>query len=44
MNGDEFLEDLRKFDSETIVILQTGFADKVPPLDMMDRLDIQRIY
>lgn len=41
MNGDEFVKKLREFNNETIVILQTGYSDKIPPLEMIDRMNIQ---
>lgn len=41
MNGDEFVEKLREYNNETIVILQTGYSDKIPPLEMIDRMNIQ---
>lgn len=41
MNGDEFVEKLREYNQETIVILQTGYADKIPPLEMIDKMNIQ---
>lgn len=41
MNGDEFVQKLRKFNNETIVILQTGYSDKIPPLEMIDKMNIQ---
>lgn len=41
MNGDIFVEELRKYNQETIIILQTGYADKIPPLDMIDKMNIQ---
>src|SRR5574344_2426451 len=41
MNGDEFVEKLRKYNEETIVILQTGYSDKIPPLNMIDKMNIQ---
>ncbi len=41
MNGSEFVSELRKFNNKTIVILQTGYADKVPPLEMIDSINIQ---
>lgn len=43
LKGDQFIEKLREFDQKTIVILQTGYADKLPPLEMIDQLNIQRI-
>lgn len=41
MNGDKFINELRKFNNETIVILRTGYSDKIPPLEMLDSLNIQ---
>lgn len=41
MNGDEFVQKLREFNNETIVILQTGYSDKIPPLEMIDKMNIQ---
>ena len=41
MNGDEFVAKLREYNQETIVILQTGYADKIPPLEMIDKMNIQ---
>lgn len=41
MNGDEFVKQLREFNQETIIILQTGYSDKIPPLEMIDKLNIQ---
>lgn len=41
MNGDEFVEKLREFNQETIIILQTGYSDKIPPLEMIDKMNIQ---
>lgn len=41
MNGDKFIEELRKFNNETVIILRTGYSDKVPPIEMLDSLNIQ---
>lgn len=41
MNGDKFVSELRKYNEETIVILQTGYSDKIPPLEMIDKMNIQ---
>lgn len=41
MNGSEVVSKLREYNNKTIVILQTGYADKVPPLDMIDSINIQ---
>ena len=43
-NGNEFVKKLREFDKETVVILQTGYADKLPPLDTMKELNIQGYF
>ena len=41
MNGKEFVQKLRQYNSETIIILQTGYADKIPPMEMIDMMNIQ---
>ena len=41
MNGDKFVEKLRQFNQETVVVLRTGYADRVPPEEMLDLLNIQ---
>ena len=41
MNGDEFVTKLREFNTETIIILQTGYSDRIPPLEMIDKMNIQ---
>lgn len=41
MNGDKFIEKLREFNNETVIILRTGYSDKVPPMEMLDSLNIQ---
>ncbi len=41
MNGDKFIEELRRFNNETVIILRTGYSDKVPPMEMLDSLNIQ---
>ena len=41
MNGSEVVEKLREYNNNTIVILQTGYADQIPPLEMMDKINIQ---
>ena len=35
------VEKLREYNNETIVILQTGYSDKIPPLEMIDKMNIQ---
>ena len=41
ITGEEFVKQLRTFNSKIIVILQTGFSDKKPPLQTITELDIQ---
>ena len=41
MNGDKFIEKLREFNNETVIILRTGYSDQVPPMEMIDSLNIQ---
>lgn len=41
MNGDQFIQELRKFNKETVIILRTGYSDKIPPMQMLDSLNIQ---
>lgn len=41
MNGSEVVEKLREYNNNTIVILQTGYADQIPPLEMIDKINIQ---
>ncbi len=44
MTGEEFLKELRKFDTRAVVILQTGFAEEKPPIETLTALDIQGYY
>ena len=41
ITGEEFVKQLREFNNKILVILQTGFADKKPPLQTIRELDIQ---
>lgn len=41
INGDVFVKKLREFNNETIVILRTGYSDQVPPLQVIDKLNVQ---
>ncbi|MBR2290173.1 MAG: response regulator [Clostridia bacterium] len=41
ITGEEFVKQLREFNNKILVILQTGFADKKPPLQTITELDIQ---
>lgn len=44
MTGEEFVKELRSVNNTTLVILQTGFAEKKPPIEMLTNLDIQGYY
>lgn len=44
MTGEEFVKKLREVNSKTLIILQTGFAEKKPPIEMLTNLDIQGYY
>ena len=44
MNGNEFLTQLREFDSRALVILQTGYSEQQPPLDTLTNLSIQGYF
>ena len=41
ITGEEFVKKLREFNNKILVILQTGFSDKKPPLQTLTELDIQ---
>ncbi len=41
MNGEEFVRELRTFNKKVQVILQTGYAQELPPAAMLKKLDIQ---
>lgn len=41
ITGEEFVKQLREFNNKILVILQTGFSDKKPPLQTITELDIQ---
>ncbi len=44
MTGEEFVKKLREVNNKTLIILQTGFAEKKPPIEMLTNLDIQGYY
>ena len=44
MTGEEFVKQLREVNKKTLIILQTGFAEKKPPIEMLTNLDIQGYY
>jgi CheY-like chemotaxis protein len=41
LTGEEFVKKLREFNNSALVILQTGFSEKKPPLETLTSLDIQ---
>lgn len=41
MTGEDVVQELRKFNQNVQVILQTGYAGDYPPREMLKRLDIQ---
>lgn len=41
LTGEEFIKQLREFNNKILIILQTGFAEKKPPLQTIKKLDIQ---
>jgi len=44
MTGEDVVNKLREFNTETIVILQTGFAGQQPPEETFTRLNIQNYH
>ncbi len=44
MTGEEVVTELRKFNPQVQVILQTGYASEQPPRELLRRLDIQGYY
>jgi response regulator RpfG family c-di-GMP phosphodiesterase len=41
LTGEEFVKQLREFNNKALVILQTGFSEKKPPIETLTALDIQ---
>lgn len=41
LNGDEVVEEIRKFDDEIYIMLLTGHKDLAPPLEALENFDIQ---
>lgn len=41
MTGAEFIGRLRSFNKEIVIVLQTGYADEKPPIQMLSELNIQ---
>lgn len=44
MSGEEVVTEVRKFNQELIIIMQTGFAGQKPPIETMQRLNIQNYH
>lgn len=44
LTGDKFISSLREFNRDAIVILQTGYADKKPPVEMLENMEIQGYF
>ena len=44
MNGEEFLKELRKFNTKALVILQTGYSEQQPPINALTSLSIQGYF
>lgn len=41
ITGEQVVEEIRKFNDEVVIILQTGYAGEKPPLEMLEKLNIQ---
>lgn len=44
ISGEEVVKEVRKYNQEVIIIMQTGFAGQKPPIDTMQRLNIQNYH
>lgn len=44
ISGENVVNEVRKFNKEVIIIMQTGFAGQKPPIDTMQRLNIQNYH
>ncbi|MDD2628197.1 MAG: response regulator [Clostridia bacterium] len=44
LTGEDVIKEIRKFNKEIIVIMQTGFAGQQPPSDTLKRLNIQNFH
>lgn len=44
LNGEEVVREIRKTDKELIIILQTGFSGQKPPIESMQKLNIQNYH
>jgi|GEM_PF-310297 len=44
VSGEDVVTEVRKFNQEVVIIIQTGFAGQKPPIDTMQRLNIQNYH
>lgn len=44
LNGEEVITEIRKNNKELIIILQTGFSGQKPPIETMQKLNIQNYF
>lgn len=44
LNGGEVIEEIRKENKELVIILQTGFSGQKPPIETMQKLNIQNYF
>ena len=44
LSGEDVVVEVRKFNQEVVIIMQTGFAGQKPPIDTMQRLNIQNYH
>jgi len=44
VSGEDVVVEVRKFNQEVVIIIQTGFAGQKPPIDTMQRLNIQNYH
>ena len=44
LNGEEVIKEIRKDNKELIIILQTGFSGQKPPIETMQKLNIQNYF
>lgn len=44
LNGEEVITEIRKHNKELIIILQTGFSGQKPPIETMQKLNIQNYF
>ena len=44
LNGEQVIQEIRKENKEIIIILQTGFSGQKPPIETMQKLNIQNYF